>query len=62
VVKHVFADKQIFLCLNCDDWITNKSEVIKSDWTLLDRQGNLRRDVLGSNESEQWGGKIYKGS
>ena len=45
VVKHVFADKQIYLCLNCDDWITKKSEVIKSDWTLLDGQGNLRRDV-----------------
>ena len=52
VVKHVFADKQIYLCLNCDDWITKKSEVIKSDWTLLDGQGNLRRDVWGSNDSE----------
>ena len=35
----------MFFCLNCDDWIGNKEEVLKSDWTLFDSNGDLRRDV-----------------
>ena len=45
VVKQTIENKDICLCLNCDDWIINKSEVLKSDWTLLDQRGDLRQDV-----------------
>ena len=37
--------KDMFFCLNCDDWIGNKEEVLKSDWTLFDLNRDLRRDV-----------------
>ena len=45
VVKQNIENQTIYLCLNCDDWISTKSEVLKSDWTLFDQQGNLRHDV-----------------
>ena len=45
VVKPIIKSKEMFFCLNCDDWIGNKEEVLKSDWTLFDSNGDLRRDV-----------------
>ena len=45
MVKHIIKSKEMFFCLNCDDWIGNKEEVLKSDWTLFDSNGDLRRDV-----------------
>jgi hypothetical protein len=45
VVKQNIGNGEVFLCLNCDDWIVNKSAVLNSDWTLFDQHGNLRQDV-----------------
>ena len=45
VVKHNIKNTDIFMCLNCDDWIMDKESVLKSDWTLFDQHGNLRQDV-----------------
>ena len=45
VVNHIIKDRNLVFCLNCDDWIQNKAEVLKSDWTLVDANGDLRRDV-----------------
>ena len=45
VVKHVIKHKELFFCLNCDDYITNKSGVLDSNWTLLDQHGNIRGGV-----------------
>jgi hypothetical protein len=45
VVKHAVQDKELWFCLNCDYWITDKSKVLNGDWTLLDQNGVLRRDV-----------------
>ena len=45
VIKHNIKKKEIFFCLNCDDLITNKANVLDSDWKLLDNDGYIRRDV-----------------
>ena len=45
VVKHNIKSTEIFMCLNCDDWIMDKASVLTSDWTLFDQHGNLRQDV-----------------
>ena len=45
VLKHIIQNKEVFFCLNCDDWVQNKELVLKGDWTLFDKNGDLRRDV-----------------
>jgi hypothetical protein len=45
VIKQNIGNGEVFLCLNCDDWIVNKSAVLKSDRTLFDQHGNVRQDV-----------------
>ena len=45
VVKHEIQNTEIFFCLNCEDWIGNKEQVLRSDWILFDGNGCLRRDV-----------------
>ena len=45
VIEQNFGKAEVFLCLNCDIWIVNKSAVLNSDWTLFDQHGNLRQDV-----------------
>ena len=45
VIKQNIGNGEVFLCLNCDNWIVNISAVLKSDWTLFDQHGNLRQDV-----------------
>jgi hypothetical protein len=45
VVNHTIKERTLVFCLNCDDWIQNKEEVLKTDWSLFDANGDLRRDV-----------------
>ena len=45
VVKHQLKHGEVYFCLNCDDWIVNKSEVFNIGWTLFDQYGNLRQNV-----------------
>ena len=45
VVKHEIENMQLWFCLNCDEWIQDKTQVLKKDWTLFDQIGDLRRDV-----------------
>ena len=45
VVKHVIQNIGTYFCLNCDDWIREKSRVFEQGWTLLDQYGYLRRDI-----------------
>ena len=45
VIRQNIGNKEVFFCLNCDDWIVNKSAVLNSNWTLFDQYGNLRQDV-----------------
>ena len=41
VVKHDIKNMEIFFCLNCEDWIKDKSKVIDPEWSLFDQDGNL---------------------
>ena len=45
VVEHVVQKMKVYFCLNCDDWVQNKTKVLQSGWTLLDEAGDLRTDV-----------------
>ena len=45
VKDYIIYDKAVFFCLNCDDWIGEKSRVFDQGWTLLDDQGFLRRGI-----------------
>ena len=45
VVQHIIKNQRIFICLNCEDWIQKKEEIMNPGWSLYDQQGNLRRDV-----------------
>ena len=45
VLEHIIKNLKLYFCLNCDDWIVNKSKVLDEDWTLLDNMGNLRKDL-----------------
>ena len=62
VVRQNIENKEVYLCLNCDDWIVNKSAVLSSNWTLFDQYGNFRQDVWESCKSKRGEGKMYKGS
>ena len=45
VVEHFVQNMKLYFCLNCDDWVRNKTEVLQPGWTLHDEAGNLRMDV-----------------
>ena len=45
VVKREINNMQIWFCLNCDEWIKDKTKVLNKDWNLFDQNGALRRDV-----------------
>ena len=45
VQEHVINHKRIYFCLNCDDWIGNKSNVLTDGWTLFDEAGNLKHNI-----------------
>ena len=45
VKEHVIQNMQTFFCLNCDDYIKDKTQVFNKGWTLVDEHGFLRRDL-----------------
>ena len=45
VVKHVMNHENMYFCLNCDEWIKIKTNVLNEGWSLLDEAGNLRCDI-----------------
>ena len=45
VVEHIIKNKTMFFCLNCDDWVKTKENVLKEGWTLFNEGGFLRNDV-----------------
>ena len=45
VVGHNVKNTQTFFCLNCEDWIKNKVNVLDAGWSLFDQFGYLRNDV-----------------
>ena len=45
VVEHMILNRQAIFCLNCDEWVKDKSRVFKEGWSILDVAGNLRYDV-----------------
>ena len=45
VVKHVISNHIVYFCLNCEDWVKDKSKVLDNYWTMFDGSGNLRYDV-----------------
>ena len=45
VVTHNINDQWVHFCLNCDDWVKDKSKVLDENWTLFDNEGNLRYDI-----------------
>ena len=45
VVEHNIKNTQTFFCLNCEDWIKNKVNVLDAGWSLFDQFGYLRNDV-----------------
>lgn len=45
VVKHTIQNMEIFFCLNCEDWVKDKSRVLDHGWSLFDEDGNLNQFV-----------------
>ena len=45
VVEHAIKNIKVFFCLNCEDWVNNKENVLNEGWTLFDEEGFLRTDV-----------------
>ena len=45
VLKHVIKNMRRFFCLNCEDWVKDKTKVLDQDWTLIDKDGYLRTDI-----------------
>ena len=45
VVAHTQNNHAMYFCLNCNDWVSNKSAVLDPNWTLLDEGGNLRTNL-----------------
>ena len=41
VVRHVVKHNEVFFCLNCEDWVKEKSRVLDNGWSLYDKDGNL---------------------
>ena len=45
VMQYMVQNGTIFLCLNCDGWIQEKDRIMTPGWSLLDQNGDLRRDI-----------------
>ena len=45
VVEHTQNNHMVYFCLNCNDWVKNKSAVLDPNWALLDEGGNLRSNL-----------------
>ena len=45
VIKHLICNQEIYFCLNCNDWIKEKSRVFDQGLTLLDEQGLPRTGI-----------------
>ena len=45
VVKHIVKNMDVYFCLNCEDWVQNKSNVLDYGWSLFDQDGNLNYNV-----------------
>ena len=45
VVQHIAKNRAFFLCLNCDDWILRKDEILLPGWCLFDENGALKQNV-----------------
>ena len=45
VVAHMVNHTKVYFCLNCDDWVRDKSKVLDPGWSLLDLDGNLNHFV-----------------
>lgn len=45
VKEHLVQNMTKFFCLNCDDWVKIKGNVLQPGWTLLDEAGYLRTDI-----------------
>ena len=45
VVKHVLGDMEVYFCLNCEDWVHYKQNVLKVGWSLFDKEGFLWTDI-----------------
>ena len=41
----MIKQKAVFFCLNCNDWIKDKSKVFDQGWTLMDQEGFLRQGI-----------------
>ena len=45
MVEPIIQNTSTFFCLNCDEWVRNKSKVLEEGRTLLDRFGQLRMEL-----------------
>jgi hypothetical protein len=48
VVQNTVGKTPFYLCLNCDEWIKHKrtkDKIMTPGWSLLNQNGDLRRDV-----------------
>ena len=45
IVEHIIQNTKMFFCLNCDEWVKKKTQVLDEGWTLLDEAGNLKYDL-----------------
>ena len=43
--EHLIKDTRVFFCLNCHDWINDKSAVFEAGWTMFDEAGFLLTDI-----------------
>ena len=43
--KDNINNTNVFFCLNCDDWVKEKTAVFNHGWSLFDVDGFLRHDV-----------------
>ena len=45
VVKHTVKNMEVYFCLNCEDWVQHKNNVLNNGWSLFDQDGNLNYNV-----------------
>ena len=45
VVQHKIEDRELYFCLNCEDWVRHKERVLDEGWSLFDQYGNLNNLV-----------------
>ena len=59
VVTHKVENVSYYLCLNCDDWIVFKDNILYPGWSLFDQNGDFRRDAWVSGWVGGRGSKFY---